>query len=45
VAVQAPVSFVLLPELVRNYRARYQDVQLELVEGFSGDVIEKLLTG
>lgn len=45
VAVQAPVSFVLLPELVRNYRARYPDVHLELVEGFSGDVIEKLLAG
>jgi DNA-binding transcriptional LysR family regulator len=45
VAVQAPVSSVLLPELVRNYRARYPDVHLELVEGFSGDVIEKLLAG
>lgn len=45
VAVQAPVSFVLLPGLVRNYRARYPDVRLELVEGFAGDVIEKLLAG
>src|ERR1700756_234183 len=45
VAVQAPVSSVLLPELVRSYRARYPDVRLELVEGFSGDVIEKLLAG
>lgn len=45
VAVQAPVSFVLLPDLVRNYRARYPNVILELVEGFSGDVIEKLLAG
>jgi len=45
VAVQAPVSFVLLPELVKNYRARYPDVQLELVEGFAGYVIEKLLAG
>jgi LysR family nitrogen assimilation transcriptional regulator len=45
VAVQAPVSFVLVPGLVRNYRARYPDVHLELVEGFSDDVIEKLLAG
>lgn len=45
VAVQAPVSFVLLPELVRNYRERYPDVRLELVEGFADDVIDKLLAG
>lgn len=45
VAVQAPVSFILLPNLVQKYRARYPDVWLELVEGFSGDMIDKLLAG
>jgi LysR family transcriptional regulator, nitrogen assimilation regulatory protein len=45
VAVQAPVSFLLLPDLVKNYRARYPDVQLQLVEAFSGDVIQQLLAG
>src|SRR6201993_3146737 len=42
VAVQAPVSFVLLPELVRSYRARYPDARLELVEGFRGSIITTL---
>lgn len=45
VAVQAPVSFVLLPELVKAYAALYPQVELQLVEAFSGDALDKLLAG
>lgn len=45
VAVQSPVSCLLLPNLVKHYRARYPEVEMQLVEGFSGDVIEWLLAG
>lgn len=45
VAVQAPVSFLLLPDLVKAYAARYPEVDLHLVEALGGDVIDKLLAG
>jgi LysR family transcriptional regulator, nitrogen assimilation regulatory protein len=44
-AVQSPVSFMLIPQLVKAYRAKHPDVELKLVEAFSADVIEGLLGG
>ena len=43
VAVQSSLSIVLIPELVRLYRASHPDVALELTEGFSGDLVDGLL--
>jgi len=45
VAVQCPVSLILIPDLVKAYRARYPEVALRLREGMSADIIEDLLSG
>ncbi len=43
VAFQAPLSLIMAPLLLKEYRAAYPDVVLELTEGFSGDLIDGLL--
>jgi len=43
VAFQAPLSLIMAPILLKEYRAAYPDVVLELTEGFSGDLIDGLL--
>lgn len=43
VAVQSSMSIVMVPELVKRYRASHPEVALELTEGFSGDLIDALL--
>ncbi len=43
VAVQMPLSLIMMPELVKAYRTSFPDVVLELTEGFSGDLIDGLL--
>jgi LysR family transcriptional regulator, nitrogen assimilation regulatory protein len=45
IAVQVPVSFLILPQLVQAYRSRYPEVELQLVEALNADVIDMLLTG
>jgi LysR family nitrogen assimilation transcriptional regulator len=43
IAVQSPLSQIIVPDLVRAYRAAYPELVLELTEGFSGDLIDSLL--
>lgn len=43
VAFQAPLSLIMAPLLLKEYRAAYPNVVLELTEGFSGDLIDGLL--
>ena len=43
VAVQTPLSLIMVPELLRQYQASHPGVTLELTEGFSGDLIDGLL--
>jgi LysR family nitrogen assimilation transcriptional regulator len=43
IAVQSPLSQIIVPDLVRAYSAAYPGVVLELTEGFSGDLIDSLL--
>jgi LysR family nitrogen assimilation transcriptional regulator len=45
VAIQSPLSQIMVPELVREYRDKYPNISLELTEGFSGDLIDGLLDG
>lgn len=43
VAIQSPLSLVIVPDLVRAYQISHPGVTLELTEGFSGDLIDGLL--
>lgn len=43
VAIQSPLSLVMVPDLVREYQAACPGVTLQLTEGFSGDLIDALL--
>ncbi len=43
VAVQSPLSQLIVTDLVRAYQASHPGVTLELSEGFSGDLIDGLL--
>lgn len=43
VAVQSPLSLVMVPELLHAYQPSHPGVTLELTEGFSGDLIDGLL--
>ncbi|WP_428393854.1 LysR family transcriptional regulator [Lichenicoccus sp.] len=43
VAVQAPFSTMLIPDLVKAYLAEHPGVALHLVDGYSADVIDALL--
>jgi LysR family transcriptional regulator, nitrogen assimilation regulatory protein len=43
IAVQSPLSQIIVPDLVRAYRTVYPGMVLELTEGFSGDLIDSLL--
>ena len=44
-AVQPPFSTLLMPDLVRRYRSEHPKVALEVLDGFSADVIDGLLGG
>ncbi len=43
VAVQSPLSLVMVPELLRAFQPTHPGVTLELTEGFSGDLVDGLL--
>ena len=43
VAVQTPLSLIMVPELLRQFQTSHPGVTLELTEGFSGDLIDGLL--
>jgi LysR family transcriptional regulator, nitrogen assimilation regulatory protein len=45
VAVQSPLSQIMVPQLLRVLRAAHPGVVLELTEGFSGDLIDGMLDG
>jgi DNA-binding transcriptional LysR family regulator len=45
VAVQSPLSQLMVPPLLRAHRAAHPGVVLELTEGFSGDLIDSMLDG
>jgi LysR family nitrogen assimilation transcriptional regulator len=45
VAMPPSVGAVLTVPLVENFRAKYPDISMRVMEGFSGHVLEWLLTG
>lgn len=43
IAVAYPLGLLMVPDLVRAYRERYPGVGLNIVDGYSGDIVDGLL--
>ena len=44
VAVQQPHSILMIPEIVRSYRRQHPEVSLHIIDSYSGDITDGLLS-